>query len=120
MINYPLGLPRFENSDEALDNGLHSGFNFSIGTSFISGGIISMTGYIIVLYRSMSYAINSLLVRDNYGFEQVVSVSLICLFPFIFQRPTIWESGLFSLLFAPYLIRYLSQDYKIDPSGKFS
>lgn len=110
LINYPLGLPRYESSDEASENSLHSGFNFSIGTSFVFGGILSFTGYILVVYGFMSYSIKNLMHSSDSWLVQVVSVSMISLFPFIFQRATILESGLFSLLFAPFLIQGLNRD----------
>jgi len=67
-------------------------------------------GYIAVVYISVSYAIRSLLRGCNSLLGRVISASIICMFPFIFQRLTIWESGLFSLLFAPFLIQEINQE----------
>jgi hypothetical protein len=41
--------------------------------------------------------------------EKVVFCSLIVLFPFIFQREALWDSGIFAFLFAPSIIRFLQK-----------
>ena len=109
IFDYPFGLPLKENSNENFSNPAYKGANFTIGNAYYLGGILSFLGYIAVLFLSIWYAIVGLFRKHLSLDEQVVVISTFCLLPFIFQRSVIWDSSLFSLLFAPFLIEFLKR-----------
>ncbi|QTR46424.1 hypothetical protein J9253_00210 [Thiothrix litoralis] len=109
LSNYPFGIPLSENTEQAMANSLRFGFNFTPGNAYNLGGIFAFIGYITVLLLSLWYATTSLLKRTvSSNIEQIAIISTICLIPFIFQRATVWDSNIFSLLIAPFIISFLS------------
>ena len=109
VINYPLGIKLSANSEGFEKNKLYVGSNFSPATYLQYGGIIAFVGYLICLLVSLFVSLKSIF-RVNLSLEEkVVFSSSLVLFPFIFQRSTIWESALFALLFAPSIINVLQK-----------
>jgi hypothetical protein len=107
FINYPFGLPLTESTENAQENTSYFGSNFTPGTAFNLGGIISFLGYVAIIFVSLFYAVVLLLRKNLSHEEQTVVASIICLFPFIFQRTVVWDSSIFGLLYAPFVIRFL-------------
>lgn len=117
FINYPFGLPLTESTEDAQKNANYFGSNFTPGTAFNLGGIISFLGYVVVIFVSLWYAMAFFLRKNLSVEEQTVVVSIICLFPFIFQRTVVWDSSIFALLYAPFIIRFL-QDSALHPRAQ--
>jgi hypothetical protein len=46
--------------------------------------------------------------------EKIIFSSLIVLFPFVIQRPVVWDSALFAFLFAPAIIQALLTIKKVS------
>lgn len=112
ILNYPLGLPLTENTEQAEKNAAYSGSNFTPGNAFNLGGILSFVGYLVVLVVSMLYALTSLIRKDLTLDEQAAVVSIFCLMPFIFQREVVWDSSVFALLFGPFVISFLQRAHR--------
>ena len=110
LINYPFGLPLTESTEQAEKIGEYSGSSFTPGNAFNVGGILSFVGYLVILFVSLWYAAFSLF-RNRLSIEEQAGVaSIIVLLPFIFQRMVVWDSSIFALIFAPYIIRYLQRN----------
>lgn len=107
ILNYPMGFPLTESTELAQQNILYSGSNFSPGNAFMQGGIFAFLGYITVLIASLWYALTMAFRKGLSIDEQVTVVSIFCLMPFIFQRTVVWDSSIFALLFAPFIIGFL-------------
>lgn len=107
FLNYPLGLPRTETTEQAQQHAAYSGGNTAIGIIYNLGGIPSFVGYLAVLFVSLWYAIISLFRKGLPTDEQAAVASILCLMPFIFQRTVVWDSSIFALLFAPFVIGFL-------------
>ena len=99
---------------------LSPGTNNSLGIVYASGGIISFVGFFFVLCLSLWYAIASLSRTRLSIDEQAAVASILCSFTFIIQRQTIWETPIFSLLYAPFVIYFFRNETvinKISGSG---
>jgi hypothetical protein len=107
ILNYPLGLPLTENTEQAQQNAAYSGSNFTPGNAFNLGGILSFVGYLVILFISLLYALSSLIRKDLTLDEQAAVVSILCLIPFIFQREVVWDCSVFALLISPFVISFL-------------
>lgn len=107
FINYPFGLPLTESTEEAEKNPSYFGSNFSPGVVYNIGGIISFLGYIIIIFISMWYSLVNFFSKNLAIEEQVVVITLMCMLPFIFQRSSLWDSNIFSLLYAPFIVSFL-------------
>jgi len=106
IVNNPIGFELAEGSPSASSSKYYYGSNFAPGHIFQMGGIIALLGYSTVLLVSLVTAF-LMIIRKNLSLEEkMVFTSLIVLFPFIFQRQTMWDSVIFSLLFAPSIIRF--------------
>lgn len=110
IIDHPLGLKLETETGYFEKNKIYVGSNFSPGTFMQYGGILALIGYLACLLVSLIISLTSI-ARNNLSMEgKVVFSSIIVLFPFIFQRTTIWESSLFALLFAPSILRVLGKN----------
>jgi hypothetical protein len=109
FLEHPFGLPLSVSSEKAAENPIFYGSNVTIGNAFNLGGVLSFLGYIAVLFVSLWYGVVGLFRKRLSIDEQAVITSIFCLLPFIFQRSVIWDSSLFSLLFAPFLIEFLKR-----------
>lgn len=105
MVKYPLGMPLAETTEGLEANREYTGSNFIPIMYFQSGGIMSFLGYVLVLITSLKFCFTVFLSKRSYRDEYVVaSCTLITMVPFLLQRTTIWESGLFALLFVPLML----------------
>jgi hypothetical protein len=109
FLTNPLGLKLGETSDDMEKNKMYSGTNFLPGFYLQYGGVLAFFGYLGVLAVSFNVSIRALARSDLTLDEKVVFSSILVLLPFIFQRSTIWESALFALLFAPFIIAELKR-----------
>lgn len=112
IISYPFGLSPETNSES--NNALYFGSNFMPLLVYNRGGLLSLFGYVTILSSSLVYALK-LYIQNKKNIEieeKMVIISIISIFPFIFQRTTIWDSAMFALLFSPYIIRSLSKGYR--------
>lgn len=114
----PLGLSRGESSEEVKAQRLYSGSNFAPGTALFRGGLLAFIGYTFILFSSAFFAFISFLFGHLSKQEKIISISLIILFPFILQRSTIWDSGLYAFLFAPYLLTGMLDKINLRPYKK--
>lgn len=110
--NYPFGLPLTESTEQSQKNPAYYGSNFTPGNAFNLGGILSFLGYLAVLFVSLWYAIASLFRKGLSLDQQAAVVSIIVLMPFIFQRTVVWDSSIFALMYAPFVIGYLGRATK--------
>lgn len=108
IMNYPFGLPLTESTEQAQQNELFTGSNFTPGNAFNYGGILSFVGYVAILFVSLGYAIISLFRKSLTLDEKTAVVSIFILIPFIFQRNVVWDSPVFALLFAPFVIVFFT------------
>lgn len=118
FFNYPLGIPYSSKTSELEKVSGFTGTNFLLGTYLQFGGIIALVGIMIILFVSMRVSASVLLNINSTIDEKIVYSSLIVLFPFIFQRTTIWDSALFGLMFSPYIIKAISDADKVKQLAK--
>ena len=116
FVEAPLGLPLTESTERAQKNKNYYGSNFTPGYAFFLGGIISFIGYIVILFVSIWYAIASFFRKDLSLDEQAAVVSIFSLIPFIFQRSVVWDTSIFALLFAPFVIKFLEEVRRVGQS----
>ncbi len=107
LVDNPIGFELTEGTSSTSKNPHYYGSNFAIGYSIQMGGISAFLGYSIILIVSIITAFSKIITKNLSNEEKVVCVSLIVLFPFIFQRSTVWDSAIFAFLFSPFIIRYL-------------
>jgi hypothetical protein len=107
IINNPIGFELTEGTSSASKNPYYYGSNFALGHILQMGGISAFLGYSVILLVSLVAAFLRI-IRKNLSLEEkVVFTSLIVLFPFIFQRITVWDTAIFAFLFAPSIINFL-------------
>lgn len=107
LINYPIGMPLYGSTEEALLEETYLGTNFAIGNAFALGGILALVGYCVIIFVSLKWSLLTILSKKMGSHRAAAAISLIVIFPFIFQRMTLWDSGLFSFLISPFIIDYL-------------
>ncbi|MCW3118962.1 MAG: hypothetical protein JWM28_3044, partial [Chitinophagaceae bacterium] len=109
IVSYPFGLPLAESTEKSERNSLYFGSNFTLGYAFITGGIAAFLGYTFFLLVSLGVSIISISGKNLTNEQKTVFLSIIVLFPFIFQRMTVWDSSMFAFLFSPMIIQFLSK-----------
>ena len=108
ILNYPFGIPLKSETSDNQKNEFYIGTNFIPGVYLQFGGYIAFLGYIFFLTFSTLLALFLYLFKRNLSvMDLIFTISIISLFPFIFQRYTIMESSIYSFLFSPYIINYL-------------
>ncbi len=107
MLKYPFGLPLAVKTENFEKNRDYLGSNFTPANLFQFGGLISFLGYLAVLVITLGISLTKVLFYKLQIEEKIVFSSLIVLFPFVVQRPTVWDSALFAFLFAPAIIKVL-------------
>lgn len=110
IIDHPLGLKLATETESFEKNKIYVGSNFAPATYLQYGGIIASVGYLICILVSLTVSLKSIVRYDLSMEEKAVFSSIIVLFPFIFQRTTIWESALFALLFAPSILKVIGNE----------
>lgn len=108
IYNYPLGIRIQRSTDIVVEDELYSGSNFIPINYLQTGGIFSFVGYITIVIMSLYIAMEILFHKSIQSNDYItVALSIIVMFPFLVQRSTIWESSMFSLLFAPVIIKII-------------
>lgn len=108
ILNYPFGIPLKSETSENEKNEVYVGTNFIPGVYLQFGGYIAFLGYIFYLIFSTLLAFFIYLFKRKCSvIDLVFAISVISLFPFIFQRYTIMESAIYSFLFSPFIINSL-------------
>jgi hypothetical protein len=105
----PLGYELQEKTSDYEKENNNLGSNFTPAYAYMLGGVVAFLGYIIVILVSLSSSILFIMKSAgfvSYSFRHVASISIIVLFPYIFQRMTIWDSTIFALLFFPVMLKY--------------
>jgi hypothetical protein len=98
--NYPLGIPAFETSEEAFSSGISFAGNFSPITAYERGGIVVFSLYLLLLgYGSLNSIVAIVRSKKSIIFCESHFYYLIIL-PYLVQRGTLFELGIFPLLFA--------------------
>lgn len=119
IINNPIGFELTEGTPSASKNPYYYGTNFTPGNVLQMGGISAFLGYVVVLLVSFAAAFLSI-IRKNLSLEEkVVFTSLIVLFPFIYQRKTVWDTAIFAFLFAPSIINFLQFHGQVSSKNPF-
>ena len=114
IINHPFGLKLKNKTSEIEEtNDLFVGTNFSPITFLQLGGILSFIGFISVLLISLIICMIHFIRFKLSRIEKVAYLSLLVIFPFIFQRSTIFEIATFSFLYSPLIIRYINEKIKL-------
>ncbi|MHA8059767.1 hypothetical protein PQG22_00665 [Aquirufa beregesia] len=113
LLKYPFGIEQAENTVELEKKENFIPTNFIVGYYVNTGGFLALLGYLIVTFMTLMISIGAVLKGNLLKEEKVIYSSLIVLFPFIFQRTTIWESGLFALMFVPSLLHYMNKYKRI-------
>ena len=113
LVNNPIGVKLAEDTASNIKNENYYGSNFTPGNALQMGGIMAFLGYLVVLLVSLVVALLSIIRKSIPLEEKIVFCSLIVLFPFIFQRTTVWDSAIFAFLFAPSIIRFLQSRSRV-------
>lgn len=109
VFNYPFGIPLKSETTENQKNEFYLGTNFIPGVYLQFGGYLAFMGYVVFLFFTTFFSILFYIFKKNLSKEELIYViSVIALFPFIFQRYTIMESSLYAFLFSPFIIKYLT------------
>lgn len=107
IVNYPFGMVRSDTTVMAKIP-LYELNTFAPAQVFYRGGILSFIGYLFMLTLSLLIPVFTLFRNNVIPEDKVVSISILVLFPFIFQRSEIWDTALFSFLIAPYYLKFIS------------
>ena len=110
IINHPLGLKLKNKTSEIEEkNDLFVGTNFSPLSFLQNGGILSFIGFISILIISFFICLVHFIKFKLSKIERVAYISLLVIFPFIFQRTTIFEIATYSFLYCPLIITYINE-----------
>jgi hypothetical protein len=114
IVEYPFGM-KLEQTTSGYDKDkLYFGSNFTPGFAFVMGGVVSFLGYCLFLVISLWSGVFAIWRKGLSIEERVVFSSLIVLFPFIFQRGSVWDTALFALLYSPYILKWLDRRFAIE------
>lgn len=112
LHQYPLGYPFFESVEQMTrDESFFVGTNFTLFNIYLQGGILSLFGYIALIFSALYYTVINCRKKDV-GI-QIFCITVPLFILFIFQRTTPFDTYYFSFLIAPYLVyfsRRLSND----------
>ncbi len=87
------------------------GSNFAPGTALMIGGVTAFLGYTIFLTVSTVCWLKILIRKSDHRVFAYVCVSFPALMTFVFQRTTIYESAVYSFLFAAPLLATLRRRF---------
>lgn len=98
--NYPLGVPFFETSEKAFSSGISFAANFSPIWAFERGGIITFSLYLLLLGYGSLNSIVAIVSSKKTLIDCEIPLYFLILLPFVIQRASLFEFGIFPLLFA--------------------
>lgn len=112
LLRYPFGSPLEGNSLSRLQDidAKYLGSDFALYTALILGGIAALVGYVAILAGASFASIKHFRRGVSDKFLACAFISLPALLPFIVQRSTIFDSALFSFLFASPVIAVIRGD----------
>lgn len=110
LVNHPFGIPLKSETSDNQSNEYYLGTNFIPGVYLQSGGLIAFLGYTFFILFSIILSMFLYLFKNKINKTDLIfTISIISLFPFIFQRFTILESSIYAFLFSPYILYYLKE-----------
>lgn len=117
----PLGMKLHGDSLTALaeSDRLYIGSNFSVGNALIIGGLTSLFGYVMFLLVNTLCWLRAVSRGGHSRLMQCVCVSFPAMLSFVVQRNTVFESALYSFLFAAPMLSLL-QRHPGDASADIS
>lgn len=108
ILETPFGIELNDDTEELERiNTNYTGYNFTPGNQFQYGGILAFVGYCFVLLSTVFISFFNIFKKKLDNESKIVLISVIVLFPFIFQRMVILDTCLYGLLFSPVFIRTL-------------
>lgn len=110
LLKYPFGIEQAETTNELEKKENYIPANFIVGYYINTGGFLALFGYLVITLMTLKISIGAVLKGNLLKEDKVIFSSLIVLFPFIFQRSTIWESSLFALMYVPALLKYMNKN----------
>ena len=111
IFTKPFGLELSSKTSENQNQNLYSGSNFSPTTYLQRGGFLAFFGFLFLIFFSIHDSFKILLNKHSSNLSVIIAITLICYFPYIFQRMTLWDSVMFSWLFLPVLFNYNRKIY---------
>ena len=111
LVNNPAGINfttiYSENTDED-----YFGSNFMILNSIYKGGIVAGVGYIVILALFFLVSLSVFFRKNRTREDIILSLSILSVLPFIFQRTALLETSMLVLIFSPYIIKVLNGSKK--------
>jgi hypothetical protein len=109
----PLGMELQGDSltEIAKSDRLYIGSNFSVGNALIVGGLTAFFGYLMFLLVNTLCWLRAVGRGGNSRLIECVSISFPAMLTFIFQRATVFDSALYSFLFAVPMLSLLRKDH---------
>tara|TARA_B110001469_G_C9629455_1_gene314673 strand:+ start:711 stop:1595 length:885 start_codon:yes stop_codon:yes gene_type:complete len=111
IFTKPFGLELSSKTSDNQNQNLYSGSNFSPTTYLQKGGFLAFFGILLLIFFSIHDSFKILLNKHSSNLSVIIAITLICYFPYIFQRMTLWDSVMFSWLFLPVLFNYNRKIY---------
>jgi hypothetical protein len=107
----PLGMKLHGDSLTALaeSDRLYFGSNFSVGNALIIGGLTSLIGYVMFLLVNTLCWLRAVGRGSHSRLMQCVCISFPAMLSFIVQRTTVFDSALYSFLFAAPMLSLLQR-----------
>lgn len=103
-LNYPMGVPFFETSEEKFASGIMYLVNFTPIYAFESGGFLAFISYVFMLFLGIYISLKNILISRNNFLHYEVYIYFLMLITYIFQRTTVFEFAIFPLLFGAIFI----------------
>lgn len=112
LMTYPFGFTLAEGSLSNIDSKDNFGSTFALGNAIVLGGVFAFLGYFLVLISCFIISLKSITNKVHDLDSLVIFPSLLVVLTFIFQRATVMDSAMYSLLFAPSIVQYLQSQEK--------
>ena len=80
--------------------------------SIYKGGIVAGVGYIVILALFFLVSLSVFFRKNRTREDIILSLSILSVLPFIFQRTALLETSMLVLIFSPYIIKVLNGSKK--------
>jgi hypothetical protein len=109
VFEAPLGMDLSGEALSAFEGGdqIYAGSNFAIGNALTLGGLMAMLGYVLFLATNVFCWLQGLLLRRQDRLVACVIVSFPAMLTFAVQRMTVFDSALYSFLYAAPMLALL-------------
>lgn len=105
LYQYPLGYPYFDSIEQLkLQESFVVSTNFSLFNIYLQGGLISLIGYLMIIFMALYYTI--LHHRNQDIFIRVFCITVPAFILFMVQRTTPFDTYYFPFLIAPFLVYF--------------